>query len=145
MVPIDTKFLIVLDSLFALVVNAPAGSLVTVDHCDLRGWADEIGVGGPPSPFGQLVITDNWIHKSRNPGPVPADHTDGILPGSFGVANALIRHNTIAAIGNTNGIGLQHLFDPWVSTTSYLTGQFVKGSDNNLYKSIKRKYRLQSC
>jgi hypothetical protein len=43
-----------------------------------------------------------WIHDSRNPGTGAGyDHTEGILPGSFGVANALIRHNPIASSGNT--------------------------------------------
>jgi hypothetical protein len=124
---------------FAISVGAPAGGLVTIDHCDMWGMGDGVNLA---ASTGRINVTDCWIHDCRYdqypPNPSLNDHTDGVgyLAGrSPPCSNIFISHNTIASIGNTNAIGFQHLAPPWKATTSYSFGAQVCGSDNNAYTS----------
>jgi hypothetical protein len=74
----------------------------------------------------QMWLVNSWFHDARYAGTF-TDHTDGpgYLNGAAGVSNALIVGNTIASIGNTQGIAIQ-------GGTSGLsnilaTGNFVSG------------------
>lgn len=125
---------------FAISVSAPAGGLVTIDRCDMWGMGDGVNFGYRSA--GQINVTDCWIHDTKYdqypPQPNNNDHTDGIgyLTGLAPPAkNILIRHNTIAGIGNTNGIGFQHMAPLWSLRTNYSQGAQVAGSDNNAYTS----------
>lgn len=87
---------------------------LTVENCDFWGFGNAIDGAGStieePS-----IFRHNWIHDAAYDGGVGAEfgqyHTDGIgntggIPGLFEYG-IVIEHNTIEAIGNTNGIALQ--------------------------------------
>lgn len=79
---------------------------LTVDHCDFWGWANGIQFGFS-SQAKPLSISDSWFHDAREDGGV--DHTDAILENYGAGANYMtFRHNTIASVGNTNGLALQN-------------------------------------
>lgn len=116
---------------FAIITFTPAGGVMLVDHCDMWGWGDAWGGSGQTS-FGQTIFTDNWMHDCRNPNGA-VDHTDGLITGSYGFSNAIIRHNTIASLGNTNAIGMQLIAQPYSGATSYFLHNVVGASNNFLY------------
>jgi hypothetical protein len=101
----------------ALAVAVPTTKFVTVDHCDMWGWADGITTTGLPwtslntyPPNGQLNITDNWVHDCRTDNN-NVDHSNAIIFASnnASASNVLVKHNTLSGLGNTNTIALQHL------------------------------------
>ncbi|NUP53862.1 MAG: hypothetical protein HOW97_42065 [Catenulispora sp.] len=98
-----------------------AGRL-TVDHSDLWGFANGIEMGWSTSakPF---TVRNSWFHDARADG--GTDHTDAILSSDGGPAFMVIDHNTIASIGNTNGLAFQHsdaYYTDITVTNNYFTG-----------------------
>lgn len=93
-----------------------AGGPVTIDHSDFWGFGNAIVLMGISS---QINITNNWIHDAANASP-QAYHTDGpgYLNGAAGPSNVLIQGNTIASLGNTNGLAFQ------AATSGYNNMQF---------------------
>jgi hypothetical protein len=73
-------------------------------NCDIWGFGNAVTYAGT----GQKDLIDCWIHDAANPDP-KGYHTDGpgYLNGGTAPKNMLIKHCTIASIGNTNGIALQ--------------------------------------
>jgi Right handed beta helix region len=88
---------------------------LTIDHCEIWGYGNaiELSTSSQASP---VTITWNWIHDPRADGGV--DHTDGILCND-GISNMYltVANNTIASVGNTNGLALQYASSPY----SYVT------------------------
>jgi len=74
----------------------------------------------------QMNVTNNWIHDAVNASPL-GYHTDGpgYINGGAGPSNVLIQGNTIASLGNTQGIALQG------ATSGYsniqVTGNYLSG------------------
>ena len=89
---------------YGLAINS--GGPVTADHNDFWGFGND----GPQfmDTTAQITITDNWIHDAASASP-QGYHIDGLgyVNGGAGPSNVLIQHNTIASIGNTNGIAFQ--------------------------------------
>jgi hypothetical protein len=90
---------------FAIDIGDSAGP-ITIDHSDFWGFGNAIVFNGASTA--QMNITNNWIHDAANAGP-QGYHTDGpgYLNGGAGPSNILIQGNTIASLGNTNGIAFQ--------------------------------------
>ncbi len=79
---------------------------LTVDHSDFWGWGNGIQIGFS-SQAKPLSVTNSWFHDARADGGI--DHTDAILE-NYGGPNytyMTFTGNTIASVGNTNGLGLQ--------------------------------------
>src|SRR5262249_14469780 len=78
---------------------------VTVDHSDFWGFGNAIILNQSTA---QMTFTNNWIHDAADASP-QGYHTDGIgyLNGGAGPSNVLIEGNTIASLGNSNGIAFQ--------------------------------------
>jgi hypothetical protein len=85
--------------------NITAGGPVTIDHSDIWGFGNAIVFYSTST---QMTVTNNWIHDAANASP-QSYHTDGpgYLNGSDGPSNITIQGNTIASLGNTNGIAFQ--------------------------------------
>jgi hypothetical protein len=98
-------------------VNIPSGGPVTIDHSDFWGFGNALVFY---STTAQINITNNWIHDAANAAP-QSYHTDGAgyLNGGAGPSNVLIQGNTIASLGNTNGIAFQ------AATSGYSNIQIV--------------------
>jgi hypothetical protein len=123
----------------------PGIAVLTVDHCDMWGFGGGINVlNGNPSPIlGPQVFTDNWLHDYANciqtgiPGQSTNYHTDGIGytgPGLTPTGGSwLIRHNTLATLGNTGSVVWQSPAPMWNVRRAYPTGFQVTGADGNLY------------
>ena len=86
-------------------LNIVGGGPVTVDHSDFWGFGNAITFHNTTA---QINITNNWIHDAANASP-EGYHTDGpgYLNGGAGPSNVLIQGNTIASLGNTNGLAFQ--------------------------------------
>ena len=86
-------------------VNITSGGPVTIDHSDFWGFGNALVFY---STTAQMTITNNWIHDAANASP-QGYHTDGpgYLNGGAGPSNILIQGNTIASLGNTNGLAFQ--------------------------------------
>ena len=87
-------------------VNINGGGPITIDHCDFWGFGNAIVFNNPTST--QMIVTSNWIHDAANISP-QGYHTDGpgYLNGGAGPSNILVQGNTIASLGNSNGIAFQ--------------------------------------
>ncbi len=97
-------------------------SVVTMDHNDVWGNAGlQMVTGFPGNPS---VWTNNYLHDQAD----TADdryHHDAIGPQSEGNGGPMIiDHNTIASIGNTNGLALQGngVYDRISFTNNYVSG-----------------------
>jgi len=86
-------------------INITSGGPVTIDHSDFWGFGNAIVFY---STTAQMTITNNWIHDAATAGP-QGYHTDGpgYLNGGAGPSNVLVQGNTIASLGNTNGLAFQ--------------------------------------
>lgn len=78
---------------------------MTVDHCDLWGWGNGIQFGSSTQAK-PLIVRDSWFHDARADGG-GIDHTDAILCNNGGPSYMVFDHNTIASVGNTQGLALQ--------------------------------------
>lgn len=78
---------------------------VWIDHGDIWGFGNSVVFSGTTAP---ITLTDSWIHDAADAS-LQGYHTDGpgYLNGSSGPSNILIEGNTIASLGNTNGIAFQ--------------------------------------
>jgi Cep192 domain 4 len=89
-----------------LLLTSSAGPL-WVDHSDMWGSGND-GVNWL-SQTAQMTFTENWIHDPADASP-DGYHVDGIacyLNDGVGPDNLLIQGNTVAGIGNTNGLACQ--------------------------------------
>jgi hypothetical protein len=88
-----------------LWIGGTNGGPVTVDHSDFWGFGNAIVLNQSTA---QMTFTNNWIHDAADASP-QGYHTDGIgyLNGGAGPSNVLIEGNTIASMGNSNGIAFQ--------------------------------------
>jgi hypothetical protein len=79
---------------------------LTVQHCDIWGFAEAIDVSGGTQAKPHTYLW-NWIHDPRNDGGV--DHTDGLgaQSGTGTESYCVISRNNIQALANTNGIAFQ--------------------------------------
>jgi len=101
-----------------------AGKL-TVDHSDLWGWGNAIQFGWSTQAK-PVVVRDSWFHDARDDGGI--DHTDAILESYGGPSYMVFDHNTIVAVGNTNGLALQG--DGYSNVT--VTGNYFSGFGNTV-------------
>jgi hypothetical protein len=122
--------LVPVDKGYQFAIWFDPGSSGAVDHCDMWGWGNAIAWGSTTTA-GPYVIANNWIHDacwgSTSDG---SFHTDG--PGFEAgnnnppPKNITIRGNTIASVGNTNGIAFQPRVNPVYSNITidenYLSG-----------------------
>ena len=97
-------------------------AVATMDHNDIWGNAGmEIDTGFPGRPS---TWTNNYIHDASDTAN-NVYHHDGIGPQSDGNGGPMIiDHNTIASLGNTNGIALQGqgVYDNVSVTNNYISG-----------------------
>jgi chitodextrinase len=97
-------------------------AVATMDHNDVWGNAGlEIVTGYPGQPS---VWTNNYIHDASDTAN-NVYHHDGIGPQSEGNGGPMtIDHNTIASLGNTNGLALQGngVYDHISFTNNYVSG-----------------------
>jgi hypothetical protein len=96
---------------------------VTVDHSDFWGWGNGIqfGYSTQAKPF---VVKNTWFHDARDDGG-GIDHTDAILSNEGGPTYMVFDHNTIASVGNTQGLALQtesQGYDRVTITNNYFSG-----------------------
>ncbi len=97
-------------------------AVATMDHNDIWGNAGLIIVTGFPGR--PSVWTNNYIHDSADTAN-DVYHHDGIGPQSEGNGGPMIvDHNTIASLGNTNGLALQGsgVYDNIAVTNNYVSG-----------------------
>lgn len=118
---------------YGIDVNGAAGPS-TQDHCDFWGMGN-CSHNLDSASVGAFTITDCWIHDNCNgnvtpPGGSTNYHQDGIFNGgnNTSVSNLTMRHNTIASIGNTNGIALQTAATAYSNIT--LDSNFLSGYGN---------------
>jgi hypothetical protein len=108
---------------YGVLINS--GGPVTIDHSDVWGFGNSIDF---MSTSAQMTITNNWIHDAANASP-QSYHIDGpgYLNGGAGPSNITIIGNTIATIGNTNGIAFQ------AATSGYdnlrIEGNYLSGEE----------------
>jgi hypothetical protein len=109
-------------------------SVVTMDHDDIWGNAGMemvTGLPGQPSTW-----TNNYIHDASDTAN-NVYHHDGIGPQSEGNGGPMVvDHNTIATLGNTNGLALQGsgIYDHISVTNNYISGwgyALAFGTQNN--------------
>ncbi|WP_206956209.1 hypothetical protein [Trinickia acidisoli] len=97
-------------------------AVVLMDHDDIWGNAGmEMVTGFPGHPS---TWTNNYIHDAADTAN-NVYHQDGIGPQSGGNGGPmLIDHNTIASLGNTNGLALQGggVYDHITFTNNYVSG-----------------------
>lgn len=97
-------------------------AVVHMDHNDIWGNAGlEMVTGFPNNPS---TWTNNYIHDAADTAN-DVYHHDGIGPQSEGNGGPmLIDHNTIASLGNTNGLALQGdgVYDHITFTNNYVSG-----------------------
>lgn len=89
-----------------LLLTSSAGSL-WVDHSAMWGGGND-GINWL-SQTAQMTFTENWIHDPADASP-NGYHVDGVacyLNDGVGPDNLLIQGNTVAGIGNTNGLACQ--------------------------------------
>jgi hypothetical protein len=108
--------------------------VATMDHNDIWGNAGmEIVTGFPGQPS---TWTNNYIHDASDTAN-NVYHHDGIGPQSEGDGGPMIiDHNTIATLGNTNGVALQGsgIYDHIAVTNNYISGwgyALAFGTQNN--------------
>lgn len=108
---------------FRLLTPSASGTSI-IEYCDIWGYGNAGDcVDGHAGP---KIIQHNWIHDAAN-ADLQEYHTDGpgYLNGGPAPSNWTLHHNTIATIGNTNGIAFQ------ASTTAYsnisVTDNFLSG------------------
>jgi hypothetical protein len=110
---------------YEISVNQSGTQGITMDHCDLWGGAGvQFGASSQASP---LVFTDNYLHDEADPDNAGGCnyHHDGFGPCSDGgISYVTFAHNTIASLGNTNGIALQGNlpYDHVSITDNYISG-----------------------
>jgi hypothetical protein len=99
---------------FAILTAAGAGRL-WINRCNVYGYSN--GICYRSRNFGaDFRLTNSWIHDARAnefevDGVTPKDHTDGVgyFEGAIETqASILIEGNTVASLGNTQGISNQH-------------------------------------
>ncbi len=96
---------------------------LTLDHSDFWGFGNAVVLYASTA---QITITDNWMHDAADAGP-QGYHTDGVgyLNSGAGPSNVRVQHNTIASLGNTNGLAFQ------AATSGYdniqIIGNFLSG------------------
>jgi Abnormal spindle-like microcephaly-assoc'd, ASPM-SPD-2-Hydin len=116
-------------------VNISSGGPVTIDHSDFWGFGNAIVFY---STTAQMNITNNWIHDAANASS-QGYHTDGpgYLNGGAGPSNVTVLGNTIASLGNTNGIAFQaatsgynnmHIDSNYLSGFGYTTDPGAPGT-----------------
>lgn len=96
---------------------------VTIDHSDFWGWGNGIQFG-QSSQAKPLVVKNTWFHDARSDGG-GIDHTDAILSNEGGPSYMVFDHNTIASVGNTQGLALQtesRAYDNVTITNNYFSG-----------------------
>lgn len=121
-------------------VDISANGAVTIDHCDIWGFGNAVNLVGSSA---QVNITNNWMHDAANtinstPPSNTNFHTDGpgYLDGLGGPSNVLVRGNTIASIGNTNGIAFQ--LTSAIYNNIVVDGNYLSGFGNLVAMSTQR-------
>jgi hypothetical protein len=101
------------------LLNGP----VTLDHCDIWGFGNAVTF---MSTTAQMTIQNCWIHDAADAA-AQGYHTDGpgYLNNGAAPQNVSILNNTIASIGNTNGIALQTVSSPYGNIT--MSGNYLSG------------------
>ncbi|HEX3081827.1 MAG TPA: hypothetical protein VHQ86_01095 [Candidatus Saccharimonadia bacterium] len=108
---------------YQYAINQTANSKITVDHSNLWGWGNGIQFYWS-SQAKPLTVKNSWFHDARDDGG-DIDHTDAILANDGGLSYMVFDHNTIASVGNTNGLALQydgHSYDHVTVTNNYFSG-----------------------
>ena len=103
--------------------NIVSGGPVTIDHCDVWGFGNAVVFYATTAP---MTVQGSWIHDAADAA-AQAYHTDGAgyLNGSTGPQNVSILGNTIASIGNTNGIAFQAVSSPYMNLL--VSGNYLSG------------------
>lgn len=89
-------------------INVFSGGPVYIDHCDVWGFGNSVVYY---TTTAQMTLTNSFIHDAAQyTGVTGGDyHTDGpgYENGAVGTSNLLIQGNTVASLGNSNGLALQ--------------------------------------
>jgi hypothetical protein len=87
-------------------VNVQGGNSVSIYYSDFWGFGNAIAYNTATSS--PMLVVGNWIHDAANISP-QGYHTDGpgYLNGGAGPSNITVLGNTIASLGNSNGIAFQ--------------------------------------
>jgi hypothetical protein len=81
-----------------------SGPGTLIDRCDIWGFGNAVDLVGGSG----VTVANSWIHDAAFEKP-QGYHTDGVgyLDGGNGPADVVVRHCTIASLGNTNAIAFQ--------------------------------------
>ena len=104
-------------------IDVRGAGKITIDHSDFWGWGNGIQFG-QSTQAQPLVIRNTWFHDARSDGG-GVDHTDAILSNEGGPSYMVFDHNTIASVGNTQGLALQtesRGYDHVTITNNYFSG-----------------------
>ncbi|WP_146104019.1 hypothetical protein [Nonomuraea solani] len=104
------------------LVTTMKEAVAVMDHNDIWGNAGMIMVTGFPDR--PSTWTNNYIHDMADTSH-DVYHHDGIGPQSDGDGgNMIVRHNTLASLGNTNGLALQGtgVYQNVSVTDNYISG-----------------------
>jgi len=106
-------------------IDQRSSGKLTIDHSDFWGWGNGIQFGSS-SQTKPLTIRNTWFHDARADGG-GVDHTDAILSNNGGKSYMVFDHNTIASVGNTQGLALQTEpgdapYDHVTITNNYFSG-----------------------
>jgi hypothetical protein len=98
---------------------------LTVEYCDIWGFGNAIDSYGSTEAQPH-VFRHNWIHDAADDG--GSYHTDGIgslsSSGTLLGTHVVVHHNTIEAVGNTNGLAYQAGIYENFTVTENLFGGF---------------------
>jgi hypothetical protein len=120
-----------------------SGGPVSIDHCDIWGFGNAVTFMDTTA---QMTVSSSWIHDAADAA-AQKYHTDGpgYLNGGVPPQNVSIQGNTIASIGNTNGIAFQAATSAYqniVVSGNYLSG-FGYTSDMGLPGSTSGDTNMQ--
>lgn len=89
---------------YGILLQSNSGP-VWIDHADIWGFGNSVDY---MTTTAQMYVLESQIHDAADGSP-QGYHTDGpgYLNGGVGPSNVLVQGNTIATIGNTNGIAWQ--------------------------------------
>lgn len=91
-----------------------------IDHCDIWGGANLVDFH-----CDGWTLQESHLHDARNDA--GTDHTDGVgyLNGGTPPHNITVDHNTIASLGNANGVAFQAATSAYVGLS--ITHNFISG------------------
>lgn len=110
---------------YGLVINSAGTGIVIIDHLDGWGMGQDVVEYRYPTTA-QMTLTNSWLHDNADESP-NGYHSDGVgfMQGTAGPSNVLIQANTVAAIGNSDGLAWQQATSGYVNLQDI--GNFFSG------------------